>query len=72
MIKKFKIEVDCAVCAQKVEDAVKKMDVIKDAKVSFINQTMKLEVEDSVDVNKILPDVLKVARKIEPDFEIEG
>ena len=70
MIKKYGIEVDCAVCAQKVEDAVKNVEGIKDAKVSFINQTMKIEVDENANLAALQKDILKVARKVEPDFEI--
>ena len=70
MIKKYGIEVDCAVCAQKVEDAVKNIEGIKDAKVSFINQTMKIEVDENANLAALQKDILKVARKVEPDFEI--
>ncbi len=68
MKKVFKIEVDCAVCAGKVEEAVKKMDGVKSCSVNFITQKMTLEADD---VDGIIKDVLKVARKVEPDFEIE-
>ena len=68
MKKVFKIEVDCAVCAGKVEEAVKKMDGVKSCSVNFITQKMTLEADD---IDGIIKDVLKVARKVEPDFEIE-
>lgn len=68
MKKVFKIEVDCAVCAGKVEEAVKKMEGVKSCSVNFITQKMTIEADD---VDGIIKDVLKVARKVEPDFEIE-
>lgn len=68
MKKVFKIEVDCAVCAGKVEEAVKKMEGIKSCSVNFITQKMTIEADD---IDSIIKDVLKVARKVEPDFEIE-
>lgn len=68
MKKVFKIEVDCAVCAGKVEEAIKKMESVTACSVNFITQKMTIEADD---VDAIIKDVLKVARKIEPDFEIE-
>ena len=67
MKKVFKIEVDCAVCAGKVEAAIAKMEGVNSVSVNFISQKMTIDCEDSITVK----DLLKVARKIEPDFEIE-
>ena len=66
MQKKFKIEVDCANCAAKIEDAVKKLPGVNSASVSFMAQKMVLDVDDAV-----LKDVVKTAKRVEPDFEIE-
>ena len=71
MKKSFKIEVDCANCANLVENALKKENGIKDVVVNFMTQKMKVEFEDSVDVEAMKENMLKTARKIEPDFEIE-
>ena len=68
MKKVFKIEVDCAICANKVQEAVKKIDGIKDANVNFMTQKMIIEVEQ--DDEKLVEKILKVAKKVEPDFEI--
>ena len=46
MQKKFKIEVDCANCAAKIEDAVKKLPGVNSASVSFMAQKMVLDVDD--------------------------
>lgn len=70
MKKSFKIEVDCANCANLVEVEVKKVSGIKDATISFMTQKMKIEFEDDVDVDSIMAEVLKVAKKVEPDFAI--
>ena len=61
-------EVDCAVCAQKVEDAIKKIDGVQSCNINFITQKMTIEAED---VDSLLKQIKKAARKIEPDFEIE-
>ncbi len=70
MSKTFKIEVDCANCANLVEDAAKKVNGVKDLSVSFMTQKMKVSFEDGADPEAVMAEVLKVARKVEPDFEI--
>lgn len=68
----YGIEVDCAVCAQKCEDAIKKMDGVLDCRVNFLTQKMTLETGDGENLNALMKKILKTVRKIEPDFEIEG
>lgn len=70
MKKVFKIEVDCANCANLVEEAAKKVPGVKDASVVFMTQKMKLEIEDDADADAVVAAVLKAAKKVEPDFEI--
>lgn len=70
MKKTYKIEVDCANCANLIEAAAKKVEGVKDASVAFITQKMKVEFEDDADAESVMADVLKAAKKIEPDFEI--
>lgn len=70
MKKTFKIEVDCAVCAGKVEEAIKKIDGVISCSVNFIMQKMVIEANDQ-EFDSILKKAIKVAKKIEPDFEIE-
>ncbi len=70
MQKKFNIEVDCANCAAKIENAVKALPGVQSASVSFMTQKMLLEAEDS-QFDAILKQAVKAAKKIEPDFEIE-
>ena len=70
MQKKFNIEVDCANCAAKIENAVKALPGVKSASVSFMTQKMLLEAEDG-QFDAILKQAVKAAKKIEPDFEIE-
>lgn len=70
MSKTFKIEVDCANCANLVEDAAKKVNGVKDLSISFMTQKMKVAFEDDADQEAVMAEVLKVARKVEPDFEI--
>jgi copper chaperone CopZ len=70
MQKKFKIEVDCANCAAKIETAVKTLPGVENASVSFMTQKMLL-VADDARFDEILQQVVRTAKKIEPDFEIE-
>lgn len=70
MKKTYGIEVDCANCALKMEEAAKKTSGIKDATVSFMTQKMRVEFEDAADVNAVMQEVLKNCRKVESDCEI--
>ena len=70
MSKTFKIEVDCANCANLVEDAAKKVVGIKDLSISFMTQKMKVAFDDDADQDAVMAEVLTVAKKVEPDFEI--
>ena len=67
MKKSYKNEVDCAVCAGKVEAALAKLEGVNSVSINFISQKMIIDMDDSI----IVKDLLKTARKIEPDFEIE-
>ena len=70
MKKKFKCEIDCANCAAKVEDAIKKLDGVEDAKINFMMQKLTLIADDDR-FDEILDEAIKTGRKIEPDFEVE-
>ncbi len=70
MKKTFKlIDLDCANCAAKMEDAIKKIDGVKSASVNFMTQKMTLEADDDR-FDSILKDAVKVCKKVEPDCEI--
>ncbi|MDE6662485.1 MAG: cation transporter [Lachnospiraceae bacterium] len=71
MEKTYKIEVDCANCAEKMEDAAKKSEGVADATVSFMTQKMKVVFADGVDEKAVMKKVLKACRKVEPDCDIE-
>jgi copper chaperone CopZ len=66
MKKTYDIEVDCAACALKCEEAIKKVDGVNDCKINYMTQKMILDSES----DDVLKKVLKVAKKVEPDFEI--
>ena len=70
MKKKFKLQdLDCANCAQKMEDAIKKIDGVNDASVNFMMQKMTIDaVEEKFD--EIMKQVVDVCKKVEPDCVI--
>ena len=70
MKKSFKIEVDCANCANLVEDLSFLLAGVKDASVVFVTQKMKVEFEEGADPEAVMAAALKAAKKVEPDFEI--
>ncbi|TGG40706.1 cation transporter [Duncaniella freteri] len=70
MSKTFKIEVDCANCANLVEEAAKKVEGVKDLTISFMTQKMKVTFDEGVDEDAVMANVLKTAKKVESDFEI--
>lgn len=67
MKKTYNIEVDCAACALKCENAIKKLDGVTDCQINFMTQKMVLDCEDP---DKKLKEALKAAKKVEPDFEV--
>lgn len=70
MKKTYKIEVDCAACALKMEDAAKKVDGVANATVSFMTQKMNVEFNESADVKETMDKVVKACKKVESDCEI--
>lgn len=71
MKKTFKIEVDCAVCAGKIEEGIQKLEGVTSCSVNYMTQKMILEIPDE-SFDSVFKKVVKTAKKIEPDFEIEG
>ena len=71
MKKTYPIEVDCANCANLMEEAANKTAGVASAVVNFMTQKMTVEFEDGQDPRKVMKDVLKACRKVEPDCEIE-
>ena len=67
MKKKFKLtDLDCANCAAKLEDAIKKLDGVNDASVSFMMQKMTIDADDAR-FDEIMKEVVEVCKKVEPD-----
>ena len=70
MKKSYKIDVDCAACALKMEDAAKKTPGVKDAVVNFMALKMSVEFKEGADPKAVMKDVLKNCKKVEDDSEI--
>lgn len=70
MKKTYKIDVDCANCANKMEEVTKKTPGVIDASVNFMMLKMTVEMADDADEKAIMKEVLKNCRKVEDDCEI--
>lgn len=70
MKKSYKIDVDCANCANKMEEAAKKTEGVKDATVNFMMLKMNVEFDENADAKAVMKDVLKNCRRVEDDCEI--
>ncbi len=70
MKKTYKIDVDCAACADKMEVAAQKTEGVKDATVNFMTLKMKVEFEDGADVPAVMEQVRANCKKVEDDCEV--
>lgn len=70
MKKTYKIDVDCANCANKMEEAARNTAGVKDATVNFMMLKMIVEFEDGHDPKAVMKDILKNCKKVEDDCEI--
>ncbi len=70
MKKTYKIEVDCANCANLMEDAARKTDGVQNATVNFMTQKMIVEFAEGRQPAAVMPAVLSACRKVEPDCKI--
>ncbi len=71
MKKTYNIEVDCANCANLMENETKKTEGVANAVVNFMTQKMIVEFEDEAEPKAVMKNVLKACKKVEPDCEIE-
>ena len=71
MKKVYKIEVDCAVCANKIQDALSKLEGVNSVSVNFMTQKMILDIDDAQN-EEVFKKVVKTAKRVEPYFEILG
>lgn len=70
MKKTYKIEVDCANCANKMEEAAKKTNGVAGATVNFMTLKMQVEFEEGADCKSVMQEVLKNCKKVEDECEI--
>ncbi len=70
MKKTYAIEVDCANCANLMEDAARKTAGVASATVNFMTQKMIVEFADGSEPKSVMQNVLKACKKVEPDCEI--
>lgn len=70
MKKTYKIEVDCANCALKMEEAAKKVEGVQDATVNFMTQKMKVEFAENAEESSVMQAVVKACKRVEDDCEI--
>ena len=70
MKKTYKIDVDCANCANKMEEAANKTAGVKNAVVNFMTLKMNVEVEEGAAPKEVMQEVLKNCKKVEDDCEI--
>lgn len=70
MKKTYKIYVDCANCANKMEIAANETEGVKNAVVNFMTLKMNVEFEDGVNYKEVMKEVLKNCKKVEDDCEI--
>jgi len=70
MKKSYKVEVDCANCAAKMEEAVKATAGVKDATLSFMTLKLKVEFEEGAEPDAVMKEALANCKKVEDDCEI--
>ncbi len=70
MKKSYKIDVDCANCANNMEEAARKTEGVKDCSVSFMTLKMKVEFEDGADPAAVMQNVRANCKKVESDCEV--
>lgn len=70
MKKTYKIEVDCANCANKMEEAARKTPGVKEAVVNFMTLKMNIEFEEGWDFKDVMQQVRRNCKKVEDDCEI--
>lgn len=70
MKKTYKIEVDCANCALKMEEAARKVEGVLEATVSFMTQKMKVEFAEGAEEKSVMAAVVKACKKVEDDCEV--
>lgn len=71
MTKKYKVYVDCANCANKMEEAINKLPEVENCSIAFMTQKMSVSFDDSISEEEIKKKIEKTCKKVDSDFEIE-
>ena len=71
MKKKYKINVDCANCARKMQDAINKLEGVEKATINFMMAKLIVEYKEDSNEEKVLKEILKTCKKIDSDIEID-
>lgn len=72
MVKKYQVEVDCANCAAKMEDACGKIEGIEKININFMTQKMSVEFAEGQDTEALLKIIVKTCKKVDRDFELKA
>lgn len=70
MKKTYKIEVDCANCAAKMEQVASQVSGVEKATVSYMTQKIQVTFAEGAEPHAVMQEVLKACKKVEDDFEI--
>jgi hypothetical protein len=70
MKKKYRCEVDCANCAAKIEDAMRRVDGVQSVKINFLMQKLTFEAEESR-FEALLQEAIQAGKRVEADFFVE-
>lgn len=70
MKKTYKIDVDCAACAENMQAAAQKTPGVKDCSVAYMTLKMKVEFEEGADVDAVMKQVRANCKKVESDCEV--
>ncbi len=70
MKKTYKMNIDCANCANRMEDAARKIDGVQSVTVNFMTQKMMVEFSEGKNPETVMNEVVKACKKVEPDCEL--
>ena len=70
MVKVYKFEVDCANCANKIEDKIKKIEGVADATLNFMSGKAKIIFKENANPDEIIKKIAKEGKRIDSDFSI--
>lgn len=71
MKKIYKIEIDCANCANKIENKLKKLDGINSVNINFMMSKMTVDYKDNINIEEKLKEIIKISKKVDLDFELK-